>query len=167
MDKILLDGKEVGTLVPESLPMLIHGEEGSGASLYTIALAAKWYSQGYGILFLCGYHMAEEEFRQQVGGKYDKAAFYTKDKLADFKRALHTEPANTIVIIKNIELFNESVIEIVGGISNVIISGDVGKSDFKNKILAKEFITKVYFSSLDINMPELNKYEGLVTSDGY
>ena len=40
MKKILLDKKEIEALVPESLPMLIHGEEGSGTSFYTICLAA-------------------------------------------------------------------------------------------------------------------------------
>jgi hypothetical protein len=102
MKNILLDGKEVTSLVPESLPMLIHGEEGSGASLYTICLAAKWYRQSYNILFLCGYPMAEEEFSKQVGSDYKIATFYTKEKVEEFINALKQNLSDkTVVIVKN------------------------------------------------------------------
>jgi hypothetical protein len=36
-----------------------------------------------------------------------------------------------------------------------------------DKILAKEFITKVYFSPLGADVGKLNKYEGFVISGDY
>lgn len=168
MNQILLDGKEVKVIVPDSLPMLIHGQDGSGASLYTICLAAKWFSQGYKVLFLCGYDMAEEEFANQIEGDYDQVSFYTKDNLGAFKSAVQAGLTdNTIVIVKNIELFGGDLLDLLDSIKNLIISGNVNSSDFKDRIFHKKFVTTVYFSDIDNKNLQLKKYEGLVTSGDY
>lgn len=165
--KILLDNKEVTTLVPESLPMLIHGAEGSGASQYTIALAAKWYSQGYEVIFLCGYPMAEESFVKIVGTS--TAKFYTKEKVEEFAEALRNgSSVKRIVFIKNIELFSLDVFQLVSAMDTVVISGDLVKSTIANEVLAKKYITKIFFSPLEnIVLPQLNKYEGFVMADDF
>lgn len=166
--KIILDGNEVPELVPASLPMLIHGKEGSGASLYTIALAAKWFSQGYEILFLCGYPVAQEEFEKITGTKSDKAKFFTQDRATEFMSELKSQHDKRIVFIKNMELFDQPVYDAVQAAENLIISGDVSKSSMKEEMLQQEFITRVYFSSLPgAELSGLNKYEGLVTSGDY
>jgi len=47
----ILLNKEKITFREENLPILIHGEEGSGASLYTISLAVNFISLGSRIIF--------------------------------------------------------------------------------------------------------------------
>lgn len=168
MKKIILDGKEVETFVPESLPMLIHGIEGSGASLYTICLAAKWFSQNYEILFLCGYSMAEEQFIQQVGIEHSRAIFFTKEKTDLFTKALANANKETIIFIKNIELFNQNAFEILQSRHNIIISGDLSKLTYKNQLLANKFTTEIYFSPLpEKTVPQLEKFQGFVMTKGY
>jgi hypothetical protein len=169
MNKILLDGKEVETLVPESLPMLIHGEHGSGGSLYTVCLAAKWFTQGYDILFLCGYPMAEEAFSKEVGNVHPNARFFIQEKAEEFMKAVKTlQKENTAVVVKNIELFDDKVFNAVHDLHNLIISGDVYKSKAKENILAKEYTTEIYFSAVEgKDIPELQKYQGFVMTEGY
>lgn len=170
MNKILLDGKEVTQFVKESLPTLIHGEHGSGASLYTVTLAANFYAKGFPILFLCGFPMAEEEFVKQVGN-YDreKVKFYTKEKVEEFKKIIISENTNNFVlVVKNIELFGEDIGDLVAGKHNVIISGDINKSEFKDKLLDKNFTTQIYFSPFEnVDLPQLNKYDGFISSGDY
>lgn len=169
MKKILLDDKEVSTLVPDSLPMLIHGEDESGASLYTICLAAKWFQQKHHILFLCGYTLAEEEFAHQVGKSYENVTFYTREHVEEFINTLKKGvSARTIVLVKNIELFDEKLIHSLNDIDNLIISGNIEKSDIRDEVVKKEFSTSIYFSPLlGIELPELEKYQGFVVSGDY
>lgn len=169
MKKIILDGQEVDKLVLESLPMLIHGEHGSGASLYTVCLAAKWFSQGSNILFLCGYPMAEEAFAQEVGIDYSHVRFYTQEKVDDFLGALKdVVHENTIFIVKNIELFDDKVFDAINEIDKLIISGDVYKSKIREKVLSKQFSTEVYFSAFEgKEIPELEEYHGFVIAEDY
>ncbi len=162
--KILIDNKGLRQLNQKNLPMLIHGEEGSGSSLYTIALAAKWFQQGYIILFLCGYQMAEEEFRR-IAGKKDSARFFTKDRWKEFGKEFSLTSNKRIVFIKNIELFNSDVLRLVSTEKNLVLSGDINKSNLKDMILQKQYMTKIYFSDFsDIKFPLLGKYEGLLVS---
>lgn len=168
MKKILLDNQEVPALVIESLPMLIHGAEGSGASFYTISVAAKWHMQGCRLSVLCGFPMAEAEFTKQVGNEYDSVKFFTKDQVQLFLESLTSLVDADILIVKNIELFGGDVIKAVSPIHNVIISGDVNNSGCKSLILQKKFTTKILFSPMDgIDMPKLEKYEGAVFADDY
>lgn len=166
---ILLQDKEF-RFVENNLPMLIHGEEGSGASLYTINVAANFYKQGLKILFLCGFHKAEQEFKSQVGNLEAPGAlinFCTKDKLDAFKeqitRNVYTD--NKVVIIKNIEFFDNDILDLVSENEQLIVSGNLNQSKFKNKLLDKAFNTKIFFSSISgIDLPKLGKYEGFLTS---
>ncbi len=165
MKKILVDGTEVESLNLESLPMLIHGKQGSGASLYTICLAAKWFTQGNKVIFLCGYPMAEQEFEHQVGHKHTSAQFFTQDKLREFIEELKDVTNDTIVIVKNIELFDENLFEAVKDLHNLIVSGEIDKFVSKNQLLSKTFTTKVYFSPLEgKEVPQLEKYHGYSVS---
>ncbi len=173
MDTIILDGQPVETLAPESLPLLVHGEEGSGASLYTICLAAKWFLQKHKILFLCGYPMAQEQFAKQLEERtIDRrhASFYTQEQAREFATAIAAEPpsSQTIIVVKNVELFSEDLIKLVLERKNLIISGDVNAAPSRNSLLVKPFSTTVLFSSLgETPMPPLQRYQGLVTSGTY
>ncbi len=48
------------------LPMIIHGADGNGASLFSITMAANFFKQGFNILLMSGYQMARDEFCEQT-----------------------------------------------------------------------------------------------------
>jgi len=170
MNKILLNGGEIGELGYQDFPILIHGEDKSGASLYTVCLAAKWFSQGNKVIFLCGYPMAQQAFEEQVGEEHADATFYTKEKVEeqDFKKAVLGEiNADTLLVIKNVELFGPEEVGWISNFKNIIISGDINKSQAKNEILKRDFTTRVCFSKFEgIDIPNLAKYEGFMISAG-
>lgn len=164
MPKLLLDKKEFN-FTENNFPILIHGEDKSGASLYTITTAVDFYKQNLKIIFLCGYEQAKEEFVKQVGTIDDKIIFFVKEEVEEFRKLL-TKSDDIIIIIKNIELFGENIFDLVSEKTKLIISGDITKCSFVNKILEKPFKTKIFFSKLkDINIPQLQKYEAYLLSD--
>lgn len=168
MNKILLDDQTVETFDIASLPMLIHGKEGSGASMYTVAVAANWYSQGSHVLFLCGYPMAEEEFSQQIGSPHPDARFYTQEKLSEFTSVMNTIANNTLIVVKNVELFDKDVFELVNKHSKLIISGNIEDTSFKKNLLLHPFVTKIHFSALEgAELPAMPKYSGYVEAGEY
>ena len=95
--------------------------------------------------------------------------FFTKEKTEEFLNFISKIPDmdDAIVLVKNIEFFSEEVFNTVKSINNLILSGDVNKCSFKEELLQNTFITKIYFSSLDEQLPELNKYEGLFVSQNH
>ncbi len=151
-------------LTKKDLPILIHGEDKLGASLYTMSLAANLHSQGNKILFLCGYAQAREEFTKQVGEFDDSATFFVKEGVENFKNTL-PQSGDRIVIIKNIELFDENIFKLIKGAQNLIVSGDVGRCSFGKALTKETFATKVFFSELDgFDVPKLEKYAAFFTS---
>lgn len=169
MRKILVDKEEDKSLIFSKLPIFIHGLEGSGASIYTIILATKYFLQGYKILFLCGYPMAEEAFSKEVGNTHHSAKFFTKEKVQDFLHALNQEISDeTIIVVKNIELFGEEILEAINRLDNIIISGDITQSRLKGELAKKKFETEIYFSHFEgKSLPQLEKYTGYILSDNY
>lgn len=165
---ILLDNKPIETLLPESLPMLIHGADKSGASMYTIALAAKWFSQSYDILFLCGFPMAEEAFSKLVDREKGQADFFTKEQVAEFIKKAESTTDKTIIVIKNIELFDNEPLQAILDKKQIILSGDINKASVKDDILGISFASKVYFSEFaNVDISNLAKYSGLMISNNY
>jgi hypothetical protein len=73
-----------------------------------------------------------------------------------------------IILIKNIELFEENILKSIDDSYKLIISGDIDKCHFKSEVLAKDFTTKIFFSPLkvdnSIKLPQLQKYEGYLIS---
>ncbi len=167
LKKILLDGKEFHFTRPD-LPILIHGEEHVGASLFTVSVLADLYAQGSKIIALTGYPMARDAFVEQIGSE-ENMQFFTKEKTEEFLNFISKMPDidDAIVLVKNIEFFSEEVFNTVKNLKNIIFSGDLNKCSFKEKILQKSFNTSIYFSSLDEQLPELNKYEGLFVSQNH
>ena len=113
--------------------------------------------------------MAEEAFAKEVGSIYTNVQFYIQEKVDIFLTALkHGVDDNTIVIVKNIELFDTNVFEAVNSMKNLIISGDVNKSKVNDLVLKKHFTTKVYFTPLKgKDLSHLKKFQGSVFSDDY
>ena len=83
MKQILLDGQTI-SLTKDNLPMLIQGADGNGASLFSVSVIANLYAQGAKLLFLCGYHMARDEFIEQTGAEADTILVQGSD---DFEHA--------------------------------------------------------------------------------
>jgi len=163
MSKILLDNKEF-IFTEDHLPILIHGEDHSGASLYTITLAAHLVASGSKLIFLCGYQMAKNEYVKQVG-HMDGTQFFVKEETQEFKEALIKTGDKTIVFVKNVELFDVEIFNIVANRKKAVISGDISKCAFEDKILNKAFNCRVLFSKLNREeLPKLNKYEGYLSS---
>jgi len=165
MNKILLENNEY-RFTDTNLPILIHGKNKSGASLYTISLAASLYTQGSKILFLCGYKQAREEFTKQVGNLNSRVNFLTKEQVNDFEKALFQFDGT--IIIKNIELFDENTFDLVKERERLIISGDLSLCLFKNKILKKPFATEILFSHLNsFDTLKFEKHQGFLKSNNF
>jgi len=87
MKKIFLNLEEI-KYKEGDLPMLIHGEDHCGASMYTISLIANLFQEDSKIIVLCGYPMAEEQFKKQIGASNGEAIFFTKEYILDFKNKI-------------------------------------------------------------------------------
>jgi hypothetical protein len=167
MKKIFVNKKEI-QFSEDNLPMLIHGEDHAGASFYTISLVANLFLQGSKVVVLCGYSMAEDQFKKQIVDFNNKDVFYTKEQILDFKNKVSSiiDIDEYIILLKNIELFDEEVVDFILGKKKYIISGDFNKCPFQDKVLEKSFTTKIFFSEFSgIDMPPLNKYEGFFISE--
>lgn len=164
MKKISLEGAEY-RFSRADMPILIHGTDASGASLYTISLAAGLYARGAELLFLCGYPMAEEEFARQAGPSDGRAVFFTKDHVAGFLRRLEASP-EAIVVAKNAELFGDDVFIPVLARTDVVVSGDIARCPSADRILGARFRTNILFSGLGtLDVPKLEKYAAYFASD--
>lgn len=163
--KIFLNGQEIH-FADGDLPILIHGKEHIGASLFTVSLLANLYSQGSGILFLSGYHMAKDEFLKQVEGDQERVIFIQKEDQKLFLKLIQTLPDinERIILIKNIELFPQDIFNAIKDKNKIIIAGDIDKCSFKKEIIAKKYQIKIIFSQpetdLGIFLPKLKRYEG-------
>ncbi len=170
MNEILLN-EEKFLYAENDLPLLLHGEDKAGASLYTITIAANLFAHGSKLLFLTGYEMAKQEFKKQtslLSAEDDRVIFFLKDQAEEFTKCMDTllDINDRVIIIKNIDLFEERVFDLVSEKQKLIISGDIDTCSFKDKILSKKFKTKIYFSDLKgIELPELQKYQGFLEKD--
>lgn len=164
MKKILLDETEIH-FRDANFPIRIHGVDGSGASLYTISLAAHMHADGNEILFLCGYPMAEQEFLQQVGTPSPRAKFYTQERADAFIEQLALAGDDAVIVVKNAELFSEQVIAAALTHAKVVISGDLERSAAKELLRSRAFTTSILFSALGTEaLPELAKYQAAFSS---
>lgn len=164
-------------------PMLIHGKEGSGASLFTISLVANLYQSGFKLLCLTGFEMASKEFLQQVGKQDNIFRYPWNNSIPDSsKKAILITRENTesflglvdrlddieerVVLVKNIELFGDEVIERVKAKNRLIISGDIDKCERPLSMLDLAYNSKIMFSKStqihDVAVPELPKYHGYI-----
>ncbi len=181
MKKILLDNTEYHFSVHDA-PFLIHGVDHTGASIFTVTLVADLYRQGTKILFLSGYHMARDEFSSQINdsSKTILAKATDTNEVLETKQVIFVQKEDSelfikltkelsdinerVILIKNIDLFSEKVFDSVTNLTNVIISADIDKCSYKDKILMNSYKTKMFFSKLESNdnikLPRLEKYQG-------
>ena len=163
MNTILLNGNEYH-FSEDSLPILIHGKEHVGASQFTVSLLADLYRQGSKILFFTGYPMAKDEFIKQVGESIDnKVIFVNGTESASFLEKVNEleDIDERVILIKNIDLFEQEIFDAVSNKNKVIISGDIEKVPYKTHLLEKEYTTKIFFSPASYaQVPNLQLWEG-------
>lgn len=167
------------------LPMLISGQDKSGASFYTICLAANLYKAKKKIIFFCAYPMGIEEFMKQAGDG-DGIEYVTAKNAIAAKTAIIVKPGdeelfawvlqnthdvtNRVIIIKNFEVHSSAVQKTVFR-DNFVISGDIDKSSEAGVLREKDFATSIFFSkpswldSKDWEQPE--KYQAIIKGKNF
>ena len=166
------------------LPCLIHGKEGEGSSLFTVSLVTDLFRKNEKTVFLCGYKMAYEEFISQTQATADTCLLKSLDDLENIhdKKMIFVTQENVelwmkvadlindrMFVVKNFDLFNENVLDIVKKKQKFILSGNLDRCIYSDKIIKMPFQTKVLFSqpSILINQtcPPLQKYYGYMWKD--
>lgn len=170
----------------ENLPTLVHGAEGTGASFFSISLAAQLHLNKQKLIMFTAYPMAKEEFFAQIGE--DKTSVFCLDSISDIQKA---EGFQTIIVKSGNEdlltAFMEefpSLLEYILFIKNVeniksldvvefavshptIVSGDVSKSSFAEVLTNGEYKTKVLLSTLGSeDCSGLEKYQAKLITTG-
>jgi hypothetical protein len=179
----ILLNKKVFHLDKDKLPCLIQYKEKTGGSQFSVTLIADLFLRGSKILFLTAYDYAKDNFFQQIAGAESKTicveneddlkraakfqAIIIKSGKEDlFLQALKTLPDinERIIFIKNIEIFNQEIINSSLEMGKIILSGDIDKCLDKKQIIGKLYKTIIAFSKPDITfpieIPELEKYSG-------
>ncbi len=183
MDIII--NKKPALFAKSDLPMLISGQDKSGASFYTICLAANLYKAKKKIIFFCAYPMGVEEFMKQTADG-DGIEYVTAKTAIAGKTAIIVKPGdeelfawvlqntpdvtNRIIIIKNFEVHSSAVQKTVFR-DNFVISGDIDKSPEAGVLREKDFASNIFFSkpswldSKDWQQPE--KYQAVIKGKNY
>lgn len=166
----------------DDLPTLIHGEEHSGASLFTMTLLSQLYRQGHPLIFLTGKAEAKEEFIAQTNcgdelteidasNNYEAAEtkqiiYIAKEYAAQLPQLLAALPDKNerIILIKNIELFDEATLAVLFEHPLVMYSGDLNTCTSKELLLQLKYGSKIFFSPLNndfrLTLPPLERYHG-------
>ena len=166
--KILLNNSEL-KFTEKDLPILIHGEPGTGSSLFTVSLVSQFYNQGSKILFLSGYQAATDEFKSQVGDiDPDKVEIVQRGREEDFLKVVSSlkDLDERVILIKNVELLSSNAFQAIKDKQKFIISGDIKKCSFKDELINFPFKTTILFSQLENKtLPSLQKYEGYMRGE--
>ncbi len=162
--------------------MLIHGDDGRGASLFSVSVIADLYDQGSGIIFLCGYHMARDEFDLQTNSKHDaviieegfdpvevqkKRVIFVPTERSDLLGTVIETVADAnerVVFFKNFDLFETSVFKNIENLSSIVLMGNIDKCAFRSDVLGKDWASQVYFSvpqtDVGAKIRSVDKYKG-------
>jgi len=162
-----------------SLPCLVTGDEGAGGSFFTVELTRSMFLDGSKILFFSAFPMAKQQFFDETKEFKDKIGkLYTFEEVDQKKTALFIMENNPqlfndtvkilpdvqerILVVKNIEIVDVSVLETALKFEKIILSGNIDLCSLKEKILQKKIETKIFFSqskNIPINLPKLEKYQ--------
>lgn len=181
MNVFLLDTDE-HNFSEDDLPLLIHGQDGNGASHFSVSVIANFYHQGAKILFTSGFKGARDAFKEQVGENDDAILVENAADVLDahskriimvpieryelFKQLLKELPDinERIIYFKNYNLFDQSVFEEVRKHNKCVLQGDLNKVANIAAYKDTPWVTKIYFTQppiqFDSKIPELPKYSG-------
>jgi hypothetical protein len=188
MSEKLLLNQEPYVISENNLPCLVTYGEHMGGSHLSIALVANLFLSGSKILFLTAYPMARENFLEQIGTNHSGIAFV--DSIPELEKALSAQAIilksgdenlfieavkvlpdlhERVVLIKNMEVFGETVFDVSLSLEKIILSGNIDACISKGKIVKKNFSTIIVFNQPEIkigfNVPPLEKYTGFLFSD--
>jgi len=182
---ILLNNK-IYHFKEDELPCLITYKEKTGGSQFTVSMIADLFLQGSKILFFTAYPMAKENFLEQINGSESKTAYITNvEQLNTNIQAIILESGNEklfleavkelpditerVILVKNIEAFNQDVLDSCVPLSKVILSGNIDTCTAKKQIVNKKYNTTIIFSPpetiLPVTTPPLEKYMGYFSSN--
>lgn len=171
--KILLNDKEV-VFNKDDFPILISGACKTGSSLFSVSLVTSLIENGNKVLFLTAYPEAKVDFRRLLGESINEnAIIIDSGEEAVFLEKLEQidDLENTIVLLKNMDVYSTKIYDVLKNHKLVIFSGDIDKCEFGEQLANKDFTTKIFFSypeKIEIaNKIELPKYKGLVISQKY
>lgn len=169
---ILIDNKKVNFSIHD-FPMLIHGYCKSGASHFSVSLSADLLKNNMKVLFFTAYPEAKEEFRKEINNNETDAIIIDSGEEEVFIETLKKTPdlSERIILIKNIENYNQKLYEAVKDFKLVIFSGNIDECKFVDELKNKEFATKIFFSQSE-KFPQkksldLPKYVARITSNKY
>ncbi|MFA5069826.1 MAG: hypothetical protein WC528_00940 [Patescibacteria group bacterium] len=178
-DNIILNDK-IYNLIDNDLPCLVVYSEKAGGSHFTVTMITDLFLQGKKILFLTAYPMAKDNFLEQIKDFFGKTIYITDKKQLDDTPGIIIESGNEelflealkllpdikerIILIKNMEVFSQTVFDACLDFPNLILSGDIDKCVAKEQIIKKVYKTIVVFSKpqikLGFEIPALEKYVG-------
>lgn len=180
IDNLYLNDKK-WELTEADLPCLVSYREKSGGSHFSISMIANLFLSGSKILFLTAYPMAKDNILEQLKGYEEDIDYITdisnlnKDKKLIILESgneelfikacgLLTDISDRVVLIKNMEVFNEETINKAVFFPKILISGDIDKCKNKENILNIKFENTIIFSKPDASLlfevPALEKYTG-------
>ncbi len=170
--------------IENNLPAMIHGRDGSGASLFSITLAVSLYHSGSKLLIFTAYPMAREEFMNQI--ENSESIFYLKKEeelvqalacqcifvesgnIELFKKVIshQEELSDRIVFIKNIETITEPISNLIKDFK-LIISGDFDSNSTQVEFKTLSYQSKIFLSEMEgETIPSLEKYQACLKLDG-
>lgn len=177
---MIILNNELFHLNTSDLPCLIHGVEHTGSSFFTVKLIVDLFQQGNKFLFFSAFPTAKEQFLKEADQAENIGQIYSHNDIKQEKQAILVMENNPnlfidalkilpdiserIVIIKNVDLIDMGVVKEALALTfeKIIFSGDIDKCSLKEKILQKNWQTKIIFSELaETILPvELPKYKG-------
>ena len=170
---ILINNKIVN-FNKEDFPMLISGTPSAGSSFFSIVIMINLFKQGEKIILFSAYEQAKDLFREQFGGILNENALIIKsgdDNLFLSQLDKTQDLSERIVLYKNIDNYDSKLFNKLKDKELIIFSGNLDKCEFGEKLMKKEFKTKIFFSypeKFEIeNKIELPKYHGHIVSNKY
>jgi len=132
----------------KDFPMLISGIDKTGTSFFSICLLANLLKAGEKVLFFSAYQAAKEAFAEQITNNKENAIVIESGEEEIFLEVIKNTPdlSERFLLIKNMEVYSEKVFEATKGLNLVIFSGDLDKCSFADKLVEKDFSSKIFFS---------------------
>jgi len=146
------------------LPLLIHGKEGCGASIFSIKLVAEFIKQGNPLVFWSAYSAAKETLNKEFNGTLPSEITVIADENPqNLEAVLAKVHSNQTLFVKNFEVASKEIREKLLTKNLLIIAGDLENVLTKEEFLS--FPTRILFSSFEgVDLPVLEKYQGYLFS---
>jgi hypothetical protein len=168
--RFVVDGETVD-FGESDLPMLISGKEGSGASFFSVCVAAQMLKKGSAVVFFSAYPMAKDDLRRlTTEDERQRAMIIESGEEEALIAALDKAVDEPMIFIKNIENYSDRLFTKIEKAKRLIVSGDIDKCQFIGALEDKTFATKIFFTKpvgYPVNdFPSLEKYKGYIEGPG-